>query len=328
MATSTTDFAVPEKVRKESFEEDPELLRHVKRPQWGLAILAWERGDRRAYQFEDGRLRKFKEGYYEMMQPAVSKQRSEETVVADLQAAIGAPRSTKRKALKPEATFDEQVELFLTLYPEGFQGEKWTKEHRSDGRGLKRHRDPVIARAQETLSAGECATLLAEGRHADLTEAVLEVLSSTDLVGLRNVKLLRAMDDEETERFAQAVADLLHGEGEYGPRFKAWLDLLSDVLEGKPSWRLSTALPALMTPDQQVCVRYSAFIRQAAAIAPTSRYSRRPRARAYRNFRRVARVVRTRLEGAGQEPRDLLDVHDFIWATLRDSALEHLGEAD
>lgn len=329
MASSTTEFTVPDKVREQVFDDDdPELLRHVKRPQWGLAILAWEKGDRRAYQFEDGRLRKFKEGFYDLMQPAESKQRSEEAVIADLQAAIGTARSTTKKTLKPAASFDEQVALFKALYPGGFQGEKWVEEHRGtpEGRDLKRHRDPAIARARETLSQGEVAAMMAEARYDDLRTAVTELLSSTSLVSLRHVKTMRGLDEAETERFAEVVANLLHGEGDFGPRFKAWLTVLRDVLGGKPSWRIATVLPALLEPDQHVCVRHSAFIRQAASIAPTSRYSRRPRARSYRNFRRVARVARTRLEAADLQPKDLMDVHDFIWTTLRDSALDHMGD--
>lgn len=328
MTSSTTEFAVPDKVREHVIEDDePELLRHVKRPQWGLAILAWERDDRRAYQFEDGRLRKFKEGYYELMQPAESKQRSEEAVIADLLAAIGTT-STTRKTLKASATFDEQVELFRTLYPGGFQGEKWTEEHRgtADGRDLKRHRDPVIARAARELGRDAVEAMMAGGRYGDLKSAVTELLASTSLVSLRHVKTMRGLDEAETRRFAEAVAELLHGEGDFGPRFKPWLAVLDDVLGGKPSWRIATVLPALLQPDQHVCVRHSAFIRQAASIAPTSRYSRRPRARSYRNFRRVARVAFTRLEAAELQPRDLMDVHDFIWTTLRDSALDHMGD--
>ena len=46
----------------------PKLYQHTKRPEWGLAILAWDRGSRRAFQFEDGKLRVFKQGYYEMVE--------------------------------------------------------------------------------------------------------------------------------------------------------------------------------------------------------------------------------------------------------------------
>lgn len=325
MDSSSNDFTVPERVREQVLDDDPVLLRHVKRPQWGLAILAWEADGRRAYQFEDGRLRNFKEGYYDLLQPAQPEQRTEEAVIIDLQAAIGSGLSAD-KVLTPVATFEQQVEIFKKLYPKGFAGEKWTEEHRStpNGRDLKRHRDPVIAQTQERLSAESCAALIEAKKFGDINTAVIEILGSTSLVGLSDVKVLRTMDAETGQRFAETLVGLLHGEGDFSPRFKAWIKVLEDTLEGKPSWRITTVMPSLLAPTEHVCVRHSAFIRQAASIAPSSQYSQRPTAGAYRNFQRVARVVLTRLEGAKLKPRDLMDVHDFVWATLRDSALDHL----
>ena len=81
-----------------------------------------------------------------------------------------------------------------------------------------------------------------------------------------------------------------------------------------------------MYPENHVCVRRSAFTRQAGAISPMARYSKRATVRSYKNFRRVAPVVKKRLTKKGHERRDFLDVYDFIWDTLRDSALDHLGE--
>jgi hypothetical protein len=319
-------LAVPDKVRALELDDDPDLFRHVKRPQWGLAILAFEKGDNRAYQFEDGRLRKFKRGYFDLMKPASSKRRTNEAVIADLQAALGVD-PTPRKTLSPVAPFEAQVDLFSTLYPEGFQGERWSEEHRgtTGGRRLKRHRNHVIAAAGETLAAERVAEWQSKGDFRGLTAAFLELLAGTNLVSARHVKTLRGMDDAESEHFAEAGASLLHGSGDFGPRFREWVGVLRDALGGKPSWRMATALPALVEPNEHVCVRHSAFIRQAAVVAPTSKYTRRARVGSYRNFRRVAQGVRARLEAAGQEPRDFLDVHDFIWTTLRSSAIEHLA---
>ncbi len=325
MASSPNEFAVPDKVRDVTLDDDPILLHHVKRPQWGLAILAWDRGERRAYQFEDGRMREFKKGYYDLLKPGEPSNRSAEAIITDLQAAIGAPTSAG-KILEPVASFDQQIELLRTLFPGGFVGDGWIAEHRGSatGRGLKRHRDPVIRAAQETLSSEACAAWIASGKHAALANAVFEVLSNTSVVGLGDIKTLREMDAETTVQFAEAVADLLYGEGDLAPRFKTWVKVLEQGLGSAPSWRLATAIPALVQPEQHVCVRHSAFIRLAAVIAPTAHYSRQPTSRSYRNFLRVARVAFTRLEAAGLAPRDLMDIHDFVWVTLRDSALEQL----
>ena len=325
LALSTPVLAVPEKVRALQLDEDPDLFRHVKRPQWGLAILAFEKGDNRAYQFEDGRLRKFKRGYFDLMKPASSKRRTNEAVIFDLQAALGVDPAP-RKTLTPVAPFESQVDLFVALYPKGFQDEKWTAEHRAaPGRSLKRHRDHVIEQAADQLSAERIAKKRAKGDLRGLTASILEVLAATNLVSARHVKTLRGMDASESETFADTAAELLHGDGDFGPRFRDWVGVLRDLLGGKPSWRLATVLPALLEPNEHVCVRHSSFIRQAAAVAPTSKYTRRARVGSYRNFRRVAQGVRTRLEAAGHEPRDFFDIHDFIWTTLRSSAIEHLA---
>lgn len=317
-------------VTEDQLDHEVGLYRHKKRPQWGVAILAWEKDDRRAYQFEDGRLRKFRKGYYSLLESVEDlERRTPETVMASLEHAIVANKGKEAPdALEPVATFDAQIELFTELFPGGFQGEAWTKEHRGTegGRTLKRHRDASIREAQEALAADRVATLLAEDGHEDLTEAVIEILGNTSLVAVKHVKTLKGLDEAESRRFAESIADLLHGEGDFDPRFRKHLEVLTDLYAGRPSWRLATAIPALIWPNDQVCVRRSAFLRQAATVAPRARYSRRARGGAYRNFRRVSFAVRKRLEAAGHEPRDLLDVHDFVWATLRNAALDHLGD--
>lgn len=314
-------------VTEETLDHESGLYRHTKRPEWGVAVFAWEKGDRRAYQFEDGRLRKFKKGYYSLLEPAEEVKGKREAVISRLEDAIEVSRDRDPpKVLEPTATFEEQIELFHKKYPEGFEDEQWIEDHRGNtgGRDLKRHREPVVAETQDLLSAEKCEAMISEGRYSDFCETVTGILGSTSLVPLKHVKVLRAMDPDEQEAFAKAAARLLHADEDYGTRFKAYLEVMTEVFDGTPSWRIATALPALMYPQEQVCVRRSAFIRQAATIAPAARYSNRTSLRGYKNYRRAAFAVRKRLEAADQKPRDLLDVHDFIWATLRNSALDDL----
>jgi len=311
-------------------EEDDTLYRHSKRPQWGVAILAWEKETRRAYQFEDGRLRRIKKGYYELIEPADDVERSRDSIIRGLRNALQANRGkTTTKVQDQVAPFDDQVDLLVQMYPKGFQDEKWIEDHRTtSGRALKRHREPVVKDTHDLLSKERCDELIDGGRHDDLVESALDILASTSLVAISHVKSLRDISDQEKIDFAECIRDLLHGEGEFEDRFQAYLDFLTGVFNGPPSWRLATALPALMYPDQHVCVRRSAFSRQAGAIAPMAKYSKRASVRSYKNFRRVAFATMKRLKSKGQEPRDLLDIYDFIWDTLRDSALDDLVDDD
>lgn len=331
MATSTIKPDERESVAAEDLNHEVGLYRHSKRPEWGMAILAWEKGGRRAYQFQDGRLRKFKDGYYSLLEPVGQVEGSEEAIVRRLNEAIEASRGGKRgKALEPVAAFQEQVDLFEEMYPEGFQGEKWIADHRRDprGRALKRHREPSSEETRTRLSRENCETWIANNEHGEILKAALEILGGTSLVALRHVKTLRELEGDDVKEFADLLAALLHGDGEFPPRFNSWIEFLERVLDGRPSWRLATALPALMYPEDHVCVRRSAFIRQAATVAPTAKYTKKPQSRPYKNYLRVSQAVKTRLEGAGHQPRDLLDIHDFVWDTLRNAALDSLGDDD
>jgi hypothetical protein len=47
----------------------PTLFRHARRPEWGLAILESETTTHRRFQFQDGQLRTFRRGFYELLEP-------------------------------------------------------------------------------------------------------------------------------------------------------------------------------------------------------------------------------------------------------------------
>lgn len=322
MASET--LTVPQKDDQDLPEQ---LYRHSTKPEWGLALLVWEKNGRRGYQFEDGRLRKIREGYYGLLDPIDEFDGPTAAVRANLQAAIEARQNgSEQKVIEPVCSFDQQIELFLSLFPKGFKDPEWVSYHRGsdEGNSLKRHRDPAITAAREALDPSRGAALIEGGKQTELTEAVLDVLAGTNLVPISHVKALRRLDDDESTEFAEVAFALVHGEGEFDDRFRAYLGTVKRLLGGPPSWREATALMALVYPQEHAAIRRSAFIRQAGSIAPTGAYSRRPRVMSYRSYRRIALGAKTRLEAAGHAPKDLLDVHDFIWATLRKSALDHL----
>jgi hypothetical protein len=315
---------------QETPEIPDELYRHKKRPEWGLSILIGDEGDRRAYRFEDGAIRKFKKGYYDFLKPvkdfkgfAAIHTRLVEAEESD----SGESSERKSAALEPVCTFEDQVRLLKEMYPGGFAGEEWTDRHRgsTSGSSAKRHRAPTIELGKSVLDPDRCRTLLEEDGHEELMASVVELLSGTDLVPLAHVKALRSLSKEDSRAYAEAVVNLVsHEPKTFGLRFREYLFTLKRVLGAQPSWRVATALMAIARPDEHVCVRRSAFLRQAASIAPNAKYTRGPRLPSYLNFLDVATTVREKLEAAGEKPRDMLDVYDFVWATLRKSALAKL----
>lgn len=308
------------------------LYQHSKRKEWGLALLAWERDGKRGYQFEDGELRIFKEGYYQLLDE-VEEVENKATIIAKLDAkrAGAAKKDDKKKrggiSSKAEdmPTPGEQVLVFTALFPGGFDDPKWIKDQRGEGgRALKRHRDHAIKRAQEELAKDSLDALLDAGQSRSVIERACTVLDKTDLVSKAQVDPLRKASRDT--RLAQALRDFLHGTDDVETRFAHLCRALATSTKKPPSWQLATALGSLVHPQEHVCVRPSVFALQALTMAPRLRPSKTPTSMAYVGYVKMSKAVIDQLIADGQTPRDLLDVHDFIWVTLRPAAKEVLEQ--
>lgn len=304
------------------------LYTHSTRPQWGLAILAWEGRDKRRYQFQDGKLRTFKKGYYELMEPVDELDADARKTVRDLKTMLGAARhrfvedmhGAAETAQAPTVTLDQQIAYFQTLYPEGFADPKYLAEVRGEGdaRRKKRHRDAAIAEAREKL---ERSALETRGG----IDRLVEVLGNTDLVPPKDVKMLESIPEGKEPVLRDALRDLLWGDEAYQQRFRRWIDSIAEATGQRPSWQLATAPSALVHPEEHVCVRPTALRAQAKTVAPDLRYRAKPHARLYDQFLSVASIVKTRLEQKELPPRDMVDVYELVWLTLRRKALEQMG---
>lgn len=303
------------------------LYRHRLRPEWGMAVLAWEENGRRGYQFDDGKLRVFRQGYYSLFDPVAEQGFAANALEDELLRVAGTtsaqPKGPTLKAMYP---FAVQLRIFRKLYPEGFAGHAWRKERRGlEGHSrLKRHRDAAIAEARALLGPERITQMCEEERYDDVIQAVVDVLGNTNIVSKAALDRIATMAEDAVGPVARALRDLIAGEKRYGTRFTRFVAALHAATGKRPSWRLATALPALVHPEKHVCVRKTVFLNQAATIEPDRRYANGPRRKAYKSFAEMARRTRDRLLDEGLNPRDLMDVYDFIWLTLRPAAAKHI----
>lgn len=307
------------------------LFSHRVRPDWGLALMAWERDGKRGYQFEDGKLRVFKNGYYHYLQ-LVDRPRDEtDRVIASLTTKLGRRKAARRIGGAGSVSISPamQVALFRDLYPKGFQGTKWSREKRGIDakRALKRHRAPVLAEARELLSIERLDAWLREGRATEAVAALAGLLESTNLVTKREVTAFGRAAGPVAERLIRRLRELLDGEDPLELRFERYLSALGRAIRKTPSWKLATALPALARPREHFCVKSSVIPYQAAWMAPSLEVTKQPSGRIYRRLCEMAQNLAAKLETEHQlAARDLLDVHDFIWVTLRPKAREQIVE--
>lgn len=298
---------------------DVALVRHRKRKDWGVAALLWERDGKRGYQFADGNLRVFKQGFYDMFEAAEPPGDGSATAVRRLARLARAEDLTEATRLP---TLRDQIAMFRREFPGGFASDAWQRTRRGvEARNrLKRHRDPAIDDAR-WLSPAQLAPLIAGFGWSEIHARLLRVLSATNLIPTAQLRQLEAL--KPSRELGTSLSEWLGAEGdelELERRF----NMLVRSLGSAGKWSVVTAIAGLFDPEHHVCVRPSAFETQAKMLLPNFRAAKRPTYAGYREYLRVAQTVFNELAGAGLRPADLLDVHDFIVETLRPSAREQL----
>ncbi len=308
------------------------IFRHTKRQDWGLAILAWERDGRRAYQFEDGELRVFARGFYAFLEEVDRPESESEPLATRLAHEVvdaDSRRDLERRLAvgDPSAVFfDEQVELFRRTYPLGFADPKWKRDVRGQDvrRRLKRHRDPAIEKARAQLAAEPLDRLIAQKQFAAVIDALATVLTETDLLTEKQAAPLRDVSAEQEKAVASGIRELIHGGAPYNARLADFIKLMRQQTGSAPSWQLVTAPCALFHPEQHVCVRPASFREQAKSLAPRLAGARSPGASLYARFLAMAEHIRGKLLEQGLGTRDLMDVYDFIRVTLTPAARQQV----
>jgi hypothetical protein len=302
------------------------LYRHNARPEWGLGMLAWEHLDRRGYQFADGTLRVLKSGYYHLLVEVENPDDSIRQKLAtlcrrtDSGPIANAPRASKAPR------FSAQIALFRSHYPNAFTDGTWLDKQRGRDvkQRLKRHRDAAIAQAQELFAKEALEEVMREQRYNEVVQRMVALFDETDLVGSKHMRPLYALPATRHQALAEAVFEMLYGDGELVSRFDGLVRALTSQ-ECLPSWQLTTALAGLVHPDQHICVRPKSFSAQAEVHGWSFRVERRPNGRGYERLLDLGRTMFVQLESLGLRAHDLMDVYDFMWATLRPSAYAMLG---
>lgn len=291
------------------------LYRHSKREQWGVAVFLWERDEKRAFRFADGEVRVFKKGFYKLM---VQAEAPADGSAEKLRAAVKAAAGGKKIEFLP--TVGDQLVLFLRDYPGGFVGDAWHKVHRGDGRRLKRHRDPAVTEAKKLLDPEALTKAYESGTYSESLSRLIEVLKNTDLVPSAHVKKLQTT--QATKDLSAALMETAKDpENANVRRLQA---ALVGAQGPATSWQILTAPLTLLAPKKHLCVRPSVFSTQGKIVMPRFNAPKRPNEAAYQRYLDVARLVEEELAALGHAPVDKLDLHDFVWATLRPAAQEEL----
>ncbi len=292
----------------------PTLFRHTKREKWGLGILQTVMDDRIQMQFQDGRNRYFKKGYYHLLDAVDRPMNVAAGIVDALQQMMPEEDRPERKNRVLPPSMDEQIEYLRSLFPGGFQDEAYAEHHRGDGRKrpLKRHRDALVARAEKYLTRD-----VLQGDPTAAFKAACKVITVTGLVGAKERKKFKAIEEQHHDEVMSALRALLFGKSKLIQRFDGYVRALEKAMGETPSWELATVFPAAVKPNEHPPVRARVQSLQAQWMAPGLLVSDRPMGLLYERLVTMTKGVEDLLTEAGLEPRDFLDIYDFMWITLK-----------
>ncbi|MGE0788243.1 MAG: hypothetical protein AB7S26_21400 [Sandaracinaceae bacterium] len=313
MTTSTPEATTPE---PSTPARPPRLYRHTKRDEWGLGIVLERLGDRSIVRFQDGQTRTLLADYLHLLDAV---DRPLDVTLSVVRALTDRPNGRGKEADEP-VSLDEQIAYFTTLYADGFQDEEYLAHHRGDGRKrpLKRHRDALIE-AAAVIAPEALGALTSGGDFKGVHEAMKTVLDATDLVSPAERRAFAAIKRSHYEPLATTLSALLYGTAAFPVRFDTFVRTLEKALSGRPSWPLATVFLAATSPNEHLVVR-DIVAAQARWMAPTLAMSKTPGGHLYARLLEMTQAVRERLVDADLAPRDLFDLNDFMWTTLRPKA--------
>lgn len=306
--------------------DQPVLFEHTRRPEWGLAVLTNEDRTHRYFQFQDGELRTFKDGYYHLIVPTERSAEEVERARSELSELLRKSESRERASEKSRAegksqiSVHDQVSLFKKLYPGGFDDPTYIEKVRALPAEGGRNGGPDAARALavERLSADRLRGLVAAEAWTELYEAIIAGLQASEIVSSSSdIRPLRRVPEEERPQVCRAFVELLHGEGDFSPRFDAFRTAVDGDSTGRATWPMITVLVGLLYPEAHYCVKPSVFRQQARFLMPDTEYEPAPTAAGYQAYKSMADDLRERIVKAGLAPKDNLDVYGFIFETMR-----------
>lgn len=326
--TDSPDTQNPDIEADDVEETLPSLYRHTKRNEWGLGLMIRTLPDRTYMQFQDGRMRLMHLDYSDMLEPVDRPYDIARGLVEALESmAPDELRPGKRRGPAP-ISLEEQVAYFRELYVDGFRGDEYTEYHRGDGRKrpLKRHRDGLVERAKKNLAKSGFKQLRKKGGASAVHKEASKIANLTGLVPAKERRAFAEIDEQYHESIATNLRALIHGRSAFPLRFDAWVRALEQAMGQTPTWMLATLFSGIYWPDKHVVVKPKTIEQQARFMAPGLRAGERPMGILYARLEAMATTTLERMETKGLAPRDMLDLYDFMWLTLKPAGRKRIAE--
>jgi hypothetical protein len=198
---------------------------------------------------------------------------------------------------------------FLRIFPGGFADPDYVELERD----YKWH---AHRRWEAALAPDFFQALLREGRYAEIASSAVTIESRTNLLfSFEKMALRDAVRPESgAQLFAQALYDLLHGQGHPDAKFSNWVTALGRLPRRQTrvlTWPLATVFGFLAQPRTHIFFKPRVTQAAARAYGYDLDYISRPNWSTYADLLRFADQVRR--DVLDLRPRDQIDIQSFMW---------------
>lgn len=199
------------------------------------------------------------------------------------------------------------IAYFLQEFPGGFAGERFDFHER-------KHKRQIHMQAKQELGKPVFEQLLSEGRHSEVVDRALHLISAqrNALIHLHEkLALSNGLQDSDVGKklFAERLFTVLHGEGEFAPRFDAWSAALEDI--GAAKWPIATYFLFFMHPDRYMFVKPTITQYAADICAFDINYRSEVNSKTYTSILAFSAYLKEAI--AELDPVDMIDVQSFMW---------------
>ena len=202
--------------------------------------------------------------------------------------------------------FSTLTENFLETYPEGFSNENFIGEARSN----KQRANEL---GFELLPKDRFAELIDAADYAEIIKRALKIVNAATLI-LPNERLTLKnglVKARHQEMFAKALYELLYSDSTLKERFERFSTVLD--LIGAAKWTLATYFLFVFYPEKHMFVKPKLLQHSADVCRFELNYKAQLNWQTYESVLSFADYVSKELSEL--QPRDMLDVKDFIWHT-------------
>ena len=221
------------------------------------------------------------------------------------------PRKISKRKVKDLANLlDEAVAWFEQTYPGKFEDEKFVDND-------LRNKRAAAEVFQVNFGEGRGATMVSEGRHAEIATTLDGIYRATNVLSPFEVKAVHKAfvkgDESATKVLATTLAFIATPAMQ---TFKMMAEAVSQLPAdgGKVlTWPIVTLLPFVGDPTRFIALKPTNTELIAARMGTNLRYETNPNWETYDAVLRMASQLRDRLAPLGA--KDMIDVQQFMWVT-------------